>query len=254
MHGFFPSIFQIDWYSVLILFILSIPVLAPYLRRAKVPGAEFEFKDEILETKKLVQKSIKETQKKNESSANRKTISYETFNLTPIRELLGSDHTLALAALRIEIERRLRNLIPAIIGKKADEFSSISLVELIKKLGIFSSEQFSALSKIITMCNKAIHGASVSKSQAEEIISLTEQLNQSFSIGYSINLSSNPEYEKQGLLCEWEHCIELMPLSKRLTKISCPVFGHNCPGGLNKVSSCDKNISDIPRKRFVKNE
>jgi hypothetical protein len=112
VHGFFPSLFKIDWYSLIVLIILSIPVLAPYLRKAKVPGAEFVFKDEILETKKLVQKSIEQTEKKNQNSPTGINLQFETFKLSAITRLLDSDPTLALAALRIEIERRIRNSIP----------------------------------------------------------------------------------------------------------------------------------------------
>ena len=100
------------------------------------------------------------------------------------------------------------------------------------------------------MCNSAVHGAIVTADQAKEIINLTEQLNQSFSNGYSIDISENNEFEEQGLLCEWEHCIELMPLEREQTKYSCPVFGHNCPGSEEKVSICNKNINDIPQNRL----
>ncbi len=252
MHGFFPSLFQLDWFSLLVLFVLSIPILAPYLKKAKVPGAEFEFKDEIRGARRLVQISVEKAQKKFKSSPSKKPLPFETFKLSAVKELLDSDPTLALAALRIEIERRIRILVSTQTGKSTSEYTTLSLVDLTRKIRVLSSEQFSALKKIISICNKAIHGASVSKSEAEEIIGLTEQLNGSFSTGYSIDLSVNTEYEKQGLLCEWEHCIELMPLSEKPTKLSCPVFGHNCPGGLVKVSSCDRTIAEIPKSRFIK--
>jgi hypothetical protein len=104
-----------------------------------------------------------------------------------------------------------------------------------------SSEQVTALRKIIDMCNKAIHGYDISEDEAREIIHLTEDLNKSFSVGYSIDFSPNENYKKQGLVCEWEHCIEHMPLKQRTTSQSCPIFGHDCPGGADKVSVCKKN-------------
>lgn len=102
------------------------------------------------------------------------------------------------------------------------------------------------------MCNKAIHGSLITREEAREIIGLAEELNKTFSVGYSVDFSPNPDYVKHGLICEWEHCIEWMPLTEESTKYSCPVFGHNCPGGVEKVSKCGKTIGDIPSDRFIK--
>ncbi|GAH79725.1 unnamed protein product, partial [marine sediment metagenome] len=43
-----------------------------------------------------------------------------------------------------------------------------------------------------------------------------------------------------------------MPLTEEPTEYSCPVFGHNCPGGTEKISKCGKTIEDIPSERFIK--
>jgi len=42
-----------------------------------------------------------------------------------------------------------------------------------------------------------------------------------------------------------------MPLSKKDTEFSCPVWGHNCPGGIEKISKCGKTMEDFPRERFI---
>lgn len=55
--------------------------------------------------------------------------------------------------------------------------------------------------------------------------------------GYVENSSPMENYEELGLICGYEHCIELQPLTE--TKLSCPVFGHNCPGGLSQVRVCN---------------
>ena len=123
-----------------------------------------------------------------------------------------------------------------------NEWSISKLIEAIRKQELLSSEQVTALQKIVSMCNKAIHGSLISKTEAREIIDLADNLNRTFSVGYSIDFSPNLDYEKHGLLCEWEHCIEWMPLTEETTDLSCPVFGHNCPGGPEKVSECGKAI------------
>ncbi len=251
VRGFWSDIFVVDAFTIVILFILFIPFVAQYLRKAKFPGAEFEFKEEIHETEKLVQLSIEQAEKL-ESTGEKKILQFETFKLSAIRELLDSDPILALAALRIEIERKLKLLVNSFDIPIHNERSISKLIEVIRKRELLSTEQVTALQKIVSMCNKAIHGSLISKMDARNIIDLTEELNRTFSIGYSLDFSQNLDYEKHGLLCEWEHCIEWMPLTEEQSELSCPVFDHNCPGGVEKVSWCCGTTKDIPSNRFTK--
>ena len=61
----------------------------------------------------------------------------------------------------------------------------------------------------------------------------------------------NKEYDQQGLICGWEHCVEHFPLEKEAAALSCPVFGHDCPGGMNVRAICERSIDEIPKKRFI---
>lgn len=251
VHGLWSDVFKVDGITILILFILSIPFVAQYLRKAKFPGVEFEFKEEIRETQKLVQLSVEQAEKA-ESAGEAKILPFETFNLSAVRALLDSDHVLALAALRIEIEKKLRSATDFLDIPMRDKLQISKLIEGVSRKELLSFEQITALRKIVNMCNKAIHGSLISEEEAKEIIDLAEELNKTFSIGYSIDFSPNLDYEKHGLICEWEHCIEWMPLTEEPTEYSCPIFGHNCPGGVEKVSKCGKTIEDIPINRFIK--
>ena len=251
VHGFWSDVFRVDGITILLLFILSIPFVAQYLRKAKFPGAEFEFKEVIRETQKLVQLSVEQAEKA-ESAGEAKILPFETFKLSAVRELLDSDSVLALAALRIEIERKLRSAAKFLDLSMGDKLSVSKLIENVSRKKLLSFEQIKALRKIVNMCNKAIHGSLITREEAREIIDLAEELNRTFSTGYSIDFSPNSDYEKHDLLCEWEHCIEWMPLTEEATEYSCPVFGHNCPGGIEKVSKCGKTIEDIPGNRFMK--
>lgn len=57
--------------------------------------------------------------------------------------------------------------------------------------------------------------------------------------GYSPEyLKANEQYQEMGLLCKYEHGIENMPLLPDENEGSCPVFGHQCPGGIIKVAGC----------------
>lgn len=248
VSGFIPNVFKINAFTILILFILSIPAVAPYLKEAKLFGAKFIFKDEIIKTEKLIQESIEKAQ----SSPEKRSLPFETFNLDSVKEQLESDHVLALAALRIEIEKKLK-LAADFLGLSPKDRKSVSrIVDDLDDEAILYPEQISALKKVLNMCNKAIHGVSVSYEDAEKIVDIADELNRSFSIGYSINFSPNDNYKAYGLNCEWEHCIEWLPLTEEDTELSCPVFGHNCPGGKAKVAKCRKTIEDIPKNRFVK--
>jgi hypothetical protein len=251
VHGFWSDVFKVDGITIVILFILSIPFVAQYLRKAKFPGAEFEFKEEIRETQKLVQLSVEQAEK-DERAGEAKILPFETFKLSAVKELLDSDSVLALAALQIEIEKKLRTAADFLDLPMRDRLSISKLIGAVSRKELLSFEQITALRKIINMCNKAIHGSLISREEAREIIDLAEELNKTFSIGYSIDFSPNPDYARHGLICEWEHCIEWMPLTEEPTEYSCPVFGHNCPGGVERISKCSKTIEDIPIDRFMK--
>jgi hypothetical protein len=102
--------------------------------------------------------------------------------------------------------------------------------------------------KAVSICNQAIHGNPVTREEAEQVINLVNDLNETIATGYSFNFTPNLEYKEQGILCEWEHCIEWMPLPKERNPKSCPVFGHECPGGASRVASCDHTIDETPQR------
>ena len=72
--------------------------------------------------------------------------------------------------------------------------------------------------------------------------------------GYVKEFGFNSNWKKQKAICGYEHCIELMPHSgRKKSKESCPIFGHNCPGGKSMVAKCiigKKRI--IPKERIAK--
>jgi hypothetical protein len=253
IHGLWPNVFLVDGVTVGILLILFLPDLARYLKRARILGAEFEFKEKIEEIKKNVQSSV-EKAKKDEKAGKYKISPFETFKVSAVKKVLEleSDPSLALAALRMEIERKLRTIADFLDIPEKERMPLFIIIEALGKKEMLYSEQMRALREIIILCNKAIHGYNVKKEEAEEIIHLVNVLNMSFPVGYSIDISPNLDYKKHGLVCEWEHCIESMPLTEKHTEKSCLLFGHNCPGGIQKIKKCGKTIKDFPKKRFVK--
>lgn len=250
VRGIWPQYFNIDRFSIALLLLLAIPLLAPYLKKAKWFGIEFVFKDEIKKINDIVEK-VEQKAKEAEKGASRINI-FETFSTKNALKLLNSDPSLSLAALRINIEKVLTDASNKLldVDKRKKSGNRFYISKLLEE-GIVNKEQGKALNSIISVCNKAIHGAQVSKKEAREIIKLAERLNKSFAVGYSINFKANKEYAQQGLLCEWEHCVEHSPLTEEVTELSCPVFGHNCPGGLENRQNCYKSLNDILKNRFI---
>lgn len=56
------------------------------------------------------------------------------------------------------------------------------------------------------------------------------------SVGYSEDMNPLENWEAHGMVCPYEHCIENSPLKRG--ELSCPLWGHNCPGGAKQVSTC----------------
>lgn len=227
----------VDSTSILLFFMLGIPLASKYLKNAKFLGSEFNFKEEIKQT----ERHIEETDKKIKRNRNKNVsvLDIESFDLTLTKEILKIDTNVALASLRIEIEKKIRQL-----GKKMDNDTEfMDLRTLIKNLGsknLFLKEQLLPIDEVIKICNKAIHAYPVSINEASKIIELVEKLNYVFSKGYSLNLNPANNLDSKG--CLYQHCIENMPFSRDSIDKSCPTFGHDCPGGELQVKKCTEEI------------
>jgi len=174
LHGFFPDQFIIDNSILLIYFISSIPFIAQFLKEANLLGAKFIFKEEIRKIGKLINVSGTSRNKTNASGSLTIAKSKE-LDLDNVRKLLDYDPVLALAALRIEIEKNLKAVAKKLDLAIEEKQSITEIIINLKNKEIFSHGQVLILRQIINMCNKAIHGVSISKSEAKEIISLTEK-------------------------------------------------------------------------------
>ncbi|MGD0280250.1 MAG: DUF4145 domain-containing protein [Smithella sp.] len=238
VHGFFPNLFTLDATSAALLLLLAIPLIAPFLKQAKILGAELVFSDEIRKVEHLVEQSEAEAREKvieGEEAPN----DFEDFSTSVAREMLEVDPNLALAAIRIEIERVLSAATEVLLKPSNLRRRGIrTYSELLENEGFITESQREALLQISNICNGAIHGAPVSVFEAEEVIELTERLNNSFPIGYSIRVYPNYCFQDQGLSCEYEHCIEHFPIQEENGGGSCPLFGHDCPGGAAQVAFC----------------
>jgi len=246
LHGLAPTAFNVDEYSILMLLIMSIPCFARYLKSAKIPGAQFDFRDNIARLEATVEAS--EAKHHEVEPAEVSTGKFETFDLRSARNLVDSDPVLALAALRIEIERTLR-IAANVMRLEVGPYAALGrIIRSLTEARHLLPEDMAVLKEVIAVCNNAIHGADVSSNEATEVIGIVDRFNSYVPLGYSLKFEPDWDFHERGQLCEWEHCIERMPRSSQETPKACSVFGHDCPGGHDRVSRCDLTVDDIKHR------
>jgi len=172
LHGFFSNQFIIDNSIILIYFISSIPFIAQFMKEVKFLGAEFKFKEEIRKAEKLINLS---GTAKVRTEVNAYLAVVKSKDLDNVRKLLDSDPVLALAALRIEIEKSLKNIAERLDFPIREKTPITKIIVNLERKEILSHEQVLILRQIINMCNKAIHGVAISKGEAKEIIFIAEK-------------------------------------------------------------------------------
>ena len=167
LHAIYPQ-YSIDTTTIALIIILIFPWLLPYIKTLKLPGGtELTFRDEVKELERLAEKS----------EISRVTVpSPPVLLAVPSRsQLLVIDPNLALASLRIEIERKLRDIAGQKEMKVADQ--RISLGRVLHKLnssGIIPTNEFKILNMIIDACNRAVHAEKVNLETAAKVLYLGE--------------------------------------------------------------------------------
>ncbi|MBI1258977.1 MAG: hypothetical protein GC204_16015 [Chloroflexi bacterium] len=83
-------------------------------------------------------------------------------------QIADQDPTLALAGLRIEIEKELRTIISGqgITSSRGMPLTIYEMIPQLSKVGIISREQGRVLEKLVRLLNQVVHGAEVSKEDA----------------------------------------------------------------------------------------
>lgn len=154
-HVFLPSL-TIDGITLALFVIAILPWLAPLFKSLEFPGG---WKVEFHELEKAKNKADKAGLLKKSNRKKKATIySFES--------LLDKDPNLALAGLRIEIEKRLvqiaksnkLNITRAGVGQ---------LISLLNQHRILTPEESSALADMSNLLNSAVHGAEVDKRAAD---------------------------------------------------------------------------------------
>jgi hypothetical protein len=176
------------------------------MRKAGLPGGvSIDFQEQILEAKELSEKvealpppvdrpkfpaiPLTEANARMISVGLRPTAS--GLDMAYYREIAQSDPTLALAGLRIELEVMANNIAAGfeLAPRKNEPLSS--LLSRLRDHGAITSDQLQLTRKILSLSNQAVHGRSVTKEEAEEVIDtarvLTEQYLNWLSWGFPDN-------------------------------------------------------------------
>ena len=239
------DIVKFDKFSFLLTLILAVPFISTYLDSLNIFGNNFNFKKSIDKIENLTNKATVVLQESNENKQNNIKKYPSAFSILQSKELLSMDSTLALASLRIEIEKSLKTVCDKLNLKNYQNTPLNIIIQQLNKIGVLNNYHVDALREILKVSNKAIHGGNITDDEAGKIVDLAEKLSMSFAIGYVPNFNINKDYKEQGLICEWEHCIEFQPLKPKPDELSCKIFGHDCPGGKETCQKCDKTLNNV---------
>jgi hypothetical protein len=253
LHGLAPDFFLVDAYSLGLVGVLVLLALRPLLKSANVAGvAGVEFREEFEaagETAQQVELNIDEQEEGQEQDPQQGLRDVHALFLVPdyLRELARRDPNVALTGLRIELERALRTAQEVLVERAADGDGQAKrtkrpiplsrIVTDLRQSGHLDDDQAELALSIIKLGNRAAHGELIRADEAELVFEWADTLNRSFPVGYSLNFLPNLDFEEQGLVCEYEHCIEHMPLRDK-SQDSCPVWGHDCPAGRRRIVTC----------------
>lgn len=106
-----------------------------------------------------------------------KSASYVDLPEISSSELLEQDPNLALAKLRIDIERELRKfVIDRELVISTQRVSVNTLLSLLAKQGFIGPAFLYSLENVLSVCNEAIHGGSVTQEVARSVLSVGQDL------------------------------------------------------------------------------
>jgi len=151
IHLKWPSL-AIDGITLTLIVIAVVPWLAPLFKSMEFPGGwKIEFRDLA---------KVQERAERADLLAPATAIDIEAEY--PFQIVAEDDPNLALAGLRIEIEKRLRRLAQS--ANIPIYRSSVSkLMRLLYQKGILSQEAYGVLADMIGLLNEAVHGAEVDR-------------------------------------------------------------------------------------------
>jgi len=155
IHLIWPRL-SVDAVTLVLFCIALIPWLAPIFKSLELPGGwKFEFRDfERARTK-----------------ADKAGLLGESKRIQPIKEysfqlVAEEDPKLALAGLRIEIEKRLAEIAES-KGMRVEKAGVGRLLRILGEKELLSQEQRAVLADMVSLLNTAVHGGDIDDRAAE---------------------------------------------------------------------------------------
>ena len=150
VHSVWPSL-TIDAITIGLLVVAVLPWLAPLFKSLEFPGGwKIEFRDLQQARDKAIQAGLLPP-----LDTTRKAEEY-SFELVAER-----DPNLALAGLRIELEKRLRQLAMSRNLKIQKAASTGNLLNILGHADVLNPDERSVLADMVGLLNSAVHGATV---------------------------------------------------------------------------------------------
>lgn len=152
LHIAFPKL-EVDIATLVLLVIAVLPWLAPLFKSVELPGG---VKIELQDLQEATDR-VKEAGLLNPEAGTKPSVDYS------FQAIATEDPNLALAGVRIELEKRLRQL-AVVRGYEQDAAKARSikgLLLLLSTRGLIRSDEFISLEELIELLNKAVHGADV---------------------------------------------------------------------------------------------
>jgi hypothetical protein len=165
-HTFKITNINIDSTSI---FLLTIILISPFIASVrKIKYGDFEAEIDPKEVQKIKSDADKHSKIKEDEEDSRPAIYAATDS---IRKLAASDPVIALAKLRIELEKLLSRL-ARINGIDLKKHSLGIIINTLSNREILQINTGKSLADVVSICNRAIHGESISTDSANTIISL----------------------------------------------------------------------------------
>jgi hypothetical protein len=173
IHSFGIKPIKVDNTSIILLILLLISPFISTIKRIKFGDFEAEIdSQEVKKLKEDVEKKIAESLDTVVERAN--PITNEIKN--KIYNLVENEPVLALAKLRIEIEKVISRLHNRVGPKQVSLYPSNRFVPLGKMLNDLSKTEFFPkdisrnLNEIIQICNRAVHGEEIKQTDAQAVV------------------------------------------------------------------------------------
>jgi len=198
LHTFIPSL-TIDTTTLGLLGLLIVALIIPFAKSITLPGGSgFTIPEQLLKADAEVKKAQEELASEGLITTTSGVITTSNGSLTSsladgvltlsessmmtqqtLTDLINYDPNLALAGLRIEIEKRV-TLLSELVDKDSESSKSraplLTKVQKLSQSKYFSINEVNAIKSVLRILNSAAHGELVSQSSAEYAFDLGQEI------------------------------------------------------------------------------